>query len=96
VIRVLLGHCTCCAVILAIRLSSWTDTLLFDLFDRVLKECHPPVVKEMSRQKKMLTTTTFLFAMTARVVTNTSLFLSGSSIMRGSNAPEVAITLEVW
>ena len=69
VIRALVGHRMCCTTILAIRLCSWTDIMLFYLFNRTVKECPPPVIKEMSLQKMMPTTLTLLFAMTVRVVT---------------------------
>ena len=51
----LVGNHTSCTVFLAIRLCSWTDILLFYLFERTVKECPPPVIKEMSQQKMMPT-----------------------------------------
>ena len=41
VIRALVGNRTCCTVILAVCLCSWTVILLFYLFNRIVKEYTP-------------------------------------------------------
>ena len=73
VFRELVGHGArnSYTVILAIPLCSWTYILRFYLFGRIVKECRPPVIKEMrSRQKMTPTTTTLLFPVMVRVVMN--------------------------
>ena len=59
VIRALVGHRTCCTVILAVRLCSWTDILLFYLFDRIVKEYTPmsQKVPGFSQKRTILTMT---------------------------------------
>ena len=71
VFRELVGHGARYIVILAIPLCSWTYILRFYLFGRIVKEYHPPVIKEMrSHQKMTPTMTTLLFPAMVRVVMN--------------------------
>jgi hypothetical protein len=65
----LVGHGAHSTVILAIPLCSWTYILQFYLFGRIVKECHPPVIKEMrSCQKMKPTIMTLLFPAMVRVI----------------------------
>jgi hypothetical protein len=71
--RDLVGHGAHYTVILlAIPLCSWTYILCFYLFGRIVKECHPPVIKEMRSARRWCQQWWhwLLFPATIRVVMN--------------------------